>query len=159
MKTEKELLDEANAAALEAKREFARRSTHQHSAQQPTRNLSTDKDMVVKSDFMTPIITLYKTKFGTSSDYQAPKQYDDQSVAFSFPSKVEGASFFREAATEITEPLFILDATKTKVLGYSNGDGILYNADGTECKKGEQLNPAGVALKDFELPEQSSFRP
>ena len=161
MKTERERFAEARAAALEEERERVLRVNQNISShQRTTQEQSSDKDLVnIQSNCISLMITLYKNKYGKNPDYQEPIKSDGESASFFFQSGVEEALFCIDVAPKVPEPFVVLNAEKTKVLGYSTSDGLFYHADGTKCEKGEQLKSEGVELQDFKHPDQSSYRP
>ncbi|PJD93603.1 MAG: hypothetical protein CK424_02040 [Legionella sp.] len=117
----------------------------------------------VQSEEMDIILNMFKEKYGKNPEYKESIKNSDGSITLSFPSTKENGetmtdaerfkevtSFFTEVAK--TAKFVIMDKDRVNVLGYSNGDGNLYQPDGKELEKGKQLSSeAGIPLDKFDM--------
>ncbi len=151
MPMSKAQLDAANKKAKQqAEEEQQRRhSSHSPNAGATINVLPEDKN---EKD---SIIDAYKNQFGGKPGFKEPIVNRDGSITLTFPNKGDAEKFFIGEAQKGTR-MIIVDAVTQTVMGYSNGDGTLYHADGNECKSGDALKPSKIAAKDFTLPEPKS---
>jgi hypothetical protein len=98
------------------------------------------------------IIEAYNNHFGGKPGYKAPKKNTDGSIVLEFPNKGD-AELFALGEAQKGQKMLIIDSKTQTVLGYSNGDGKLYQADGTEMQEGESFSPSNISSKDFSIPE------
>ena len=159
MKTRQELEKDAAdkaIAELEAAQRLARRPLLEPIVDRSLAQ-EAEKTVSVQGDDVDIVLQLYKAKYSKSDDYKEPTQNRDGIYSARFPSLDKATDFFMEAAEEKAE--FVLVDFKTKtVMGYSNGDGNLYDANGDKCEKGG-LRPSSMTIDKFTMPEKSSCRP
>lgn len=98
------------------------------------------------------IIKAFSAFFGAKPGFTPPTANEDGSISLSFPYKGAAEEFCLDQAQK-GQSFAIVDAETKTVMGYSNGDGTLYHADGTEFQAGDTLKKSDIALKDFKLPE------
>lgn len=94
--------------------------------------------------------------FGGKQGYKPPIN-EKNWVVLSFPKLNDAEDFFISQASK-GKNMVILDGSTNpmKVMGYSNGDGTLYHADGSELKTGDKLKASDTPYQDFEMPEPRS---
>jgi len=138
------------------------------SAQKKQPYLEIDKaeameEYCIEGEDLSSVIGLYKAKYGRKPDgtnnphYRKPTQNEDGSVTLCFASEQEFMDFSRNAAEK--KLAFIMTDSNKMVIGYSNGDGLLYHADGNECKKGDVMKPSNISLDDFMSTHMQTFSP
>ena len=161
MKTPEELRKEAAAdkaaAELDAAKKLAGKPTLATIPDSGS-EAEAEKTVSVQGEDVDFVLQLYKDTYSSRPDYKQPTKNPDGSHSVSFSSAAEMTNFLMDAAGKNAK--FILVDAKTKtVMGYSNGDGKLYHADGNECNKGDELKPSSIASDKFTMPERSSPRP
>ncbi len=111
------------------------------------------KQVSVQSDQIEAILKAYKERFADDDWYKKHplEMEEDGSVTLHFKSFDDLADFSKEQA-ESGASFTIVDKETNKVMAYSNGDGKLYNGDGTEFKAGQKDFIAGGDFKDFKMP-------
>jgi hypothetical protein len=115
---------------------------------------SKKKQVYVESEDLAQIISAYKNKYHQESWYKEP-EIKDGIACFAFPTYEEAGLFFEELAAE--NKVFIVVTRETrKILAYSNGDGNLFNADGS-MYKGGALTVSNQDLANFIMPERESY--
>lgn len=102
------------------------------------------------------LISEFNQLFGGKPGYKPPVN-EKNGVVFSFPKLNDAEEFFISQASK-GRKMVILDGSTNPmtVMGYSNGDGTLYHADGSELKTGDKLKASGIPYQDFEMPEPRS---
>jgi hypothetical protein len=128
-------------------------------AQQATRQLEEEakkKQVVIQSENIAALLKSLQDHFKDNDWYKKaenqPVQNDDGSITMHFQSPQDMADFSQKQATE-KQNFVMIDEKTNKVMAYSNGDGKLYNGDGTEydaAQKGEFKT--GKDYKDFIMP-------
>jgi hypothetical protein len=115
------------------------------------------KQMSVQSEQIDALLKAYKDRFGEDDWYKKhpPEVEEDGSLTMHFKSFDDLADFSKEQA-EAGVPFTMVDKATNKVMAYSNGDGKLYNGDGTEFKAGQKDFIAGDDLKNFKMPAPTS---
>ena len=101
------------------------------------------------------LASAYNEMFGGKPGYKAPVVHADGNISFSFPNKGDAEGFCLSQAQQ-GRCMVVIDQQTMTVMGYSNGDGILYHADGQEFQEGNTLKPSHIADADFDLPEPRS---
>ncbi|MCR9191175.1 MAG: hypothetical protein NXI01_00750 [Gammaproteobacteria bacterium] len=97
------------------------------------------------------IISLFKEHFGAKPGFKEPVVNPDGSISFSFPKKGDAESFCLDVASQGHQ--FLIANAEGKVMGYSNGDGKFYHADGSEFQAGDELQPSTTSIEDFKNSE------
>lgn len=115
------------------------------------------KQMSVQSEQIDAMLKAYKDRFGDDEWYKKhpPEVEEDGSLTMHFKSFDDLADFSQEQA-EAGVPFTMVDKDTNRVLAYSNGDGKLYNGDGSEFKAGQKDFIAGDDLKNFKMPTPNS---
>lgn len=88
----------------------------------------------LKSGTLSPILEDYKKLYSKESWYKEPEVRGD-TTHLTFSSVEAAAEFFTEQAKK-ERAFLVVDVMTKKVLAYSNGDGKLYNGNGSEYTKG-----------------------
>ena len=105
----------------------------------------------VKSPALDPIIEDYKKAYSKESWYKEP-EVDGNRTTLSFPSQETMAEFFNNQAQQ-ERPFMVVDKASNKVLAYSNGDGKLYNGNGS-AYTGGTFQPSDKEVDEFHVPER-----
>lgn len=98
------------------------------------------------------LISAYNAMFGGKPGYKAPVVNADGSIALAFPNKGDAENFCMDQAGK-GQRFVLIDAETKTVMAYSNGNGTLFHADGTEFQKGDTLKPSPITIDTFTLPE------
>ncbi|RUR21738.1 type IV secretion protein Dot [Legionella qingyii] len=113
------------------------------------------KKVGVEGDDLKLIIEDYKRKYGEQSWYKEPEEKDGK-VTLTFPSQEEVGIFFEAQARE-NRSFIIVDNKTNEVIAYSNGDGNLYNGNGSVYEGGE-FQSSNQSISDFTMPERQESR-
>lgn len=115
------------------------------------------KQVLIQSEQLDVLLKAYKDRFGEDDWYKKnpPKVEEDGSITMHFKSFDDLADFSKEQA-EAGVPFVMVDRDTNKVMAYSNGDGKLYNGDGTEFKAGQKDFIDGDDFKNFKMPKPTS---
>ncbi|QMT59410.1 type IV secretion protein Dot [Legionella sp. PC997] len=108
------------------------------------------KKIGVESEDSKLILEDYKRKYSEQSWYKEPEEKNGK-LTLSFPSEEEVGVFFGAQAK--ANRSFILVNEKNEVLAYSNGDGTLYNGNGS-VYEGGKFQSSNQPLSDFVMPER-----
>lgn len=103
-------------------------------------------DVGVKSPTIEQIIQDYKKRYPNAAE---PVTKEGKTELF-FPSQKEAAEFLMDQASKNRR--FIVTDQSGKVIAYSNGDGQLYNGNGSQYKSGE-FQASNKSLGEFEMPK------
>lgn len=141
---------EEDAARKKQALELEQEEKHRRSAS-PNAGSNTTIRCDSKQEF-DDLAAAYNAMFGGKPGYKPPVVKADGSVGFSFPNKGDAEAFCLSQAQQ-GRRMVIIDQQTMTVMGYSNGDGILYHADGQEFQEGDTLKPSKIADADFTLPE------
>ena len=103
------------------------------------------------------IITAFKAMFGHKAGFELPTTNEAGHLVFTFPEKGDAEKFFSSEAKN-GRCMLIIDAETKMVLGYSNGDGTLYHADGRplDLAAGDTLEPSDILAEGFEIPQPTA---
>ncbi|KGP63946.1 type IV secretion protein Dot [Legionella norrlandica] len=109
------------------------------------------KEVEVRSEDLDPIIEDYKKLYSKESWYKEP-EIKDGKTHLSFPSQEAASNFFKDQA-EKNRSFIVVDGATNKVLAYSNGDGKLYNGNGSVYQGGE-FQASKEDFSHFKMPER-----
>ncbi|MCW8444530.1 type IV secretion protein Dot [Fluoribacter gormanii] len=113
------------------------------------------KKVGVEGEDLKLIIEDYKRKYGEQSWYKEPEEQDGK-VTLTFPSEEEVGIFFEGQARD-NRSFIIVDNKTNEVIAYSNGDGNLYNGNGS-VYEGGKFQSSNQRLSDFRMPEKEGAR-
>lgn len=108
------------------------------------------QQVVVQSTESDPIVEDYKKAYANESWYKEP-EISGNRTTLCFPSQETMADFFSGQAHQ-QRPFMVVDKASNKVLAYSNGDGVLYNGNGSVYTSGA-FEPSEQVADDFHPPE------
>ena len=136
-------------------KEFLQMSSQQMEEELKKKGLM--KKVGVESEDSKLILEDYKRKYGEESWYKEPEEKDGKTT-LTFPSEEEVGIFFGEQA-KANRSFILVDHETKKVIAYSNGDGTLYNGNGS-VYEGGKFQSSNQSISDFIMPEreESSMR-
>lgn len=108
------------------------------------------QEVTLKSDDFHSILQDHKKRYGKESWYQEPKE-EKGGIALAFPSEEAAGNFCKDQA-EKNRSFMLIDPKTNKVLAYSNGDGKLYNGDGSVYQSGS-FKASQHGIESFIMPE------